>query len=393
MKPLAILGSALALVVLATPGRAEVVRQPAPGERVAAYDWLAAHLPRYRELAAKAWPGPLPAVKKLSPGDAYPGTAPLAQILRDLGDLPEGAAPPADGTYGGPLVEAVKKFQERHGLTPDGFVGPATLAALNHPYASRLGEIEKALTWLETIRVPAEDSVVIVNIPSFQLYAWASADRGKKATLTMPVVVGKAAKSRTPVLGGEISYLVFRPYWYVPRSIIVKEMLPAYAKNPAYFDGHQLELTASNDDGKPGLPATPENVALLRAGKLGVRQKPGPRNSLGKVKFIFPNPESVYLHDTPAKSLFARDRRDFSHGCVRVADPPALAAFLLRNTPGWDAAAITAAMEAERPKVVPLKPRVPVWLLYSTVFGSPDGRIAFFDDVYRKGGPEGGPER
>ena len=117
-------------------------------------------------------------------------------------------------------------------------------------------------------------------------------------------------------------------------------MLPAYAKNPAYFESHELELTATNDDTKPGRATTPENVELLRAGKLGVRQKPGPRNSLGKVKFIFPNSESVYLHDTPAKSLFERDRRDFSHGCVRVSDPPALAAFLLRNTPGWDAAAI-----------------------------------------------------
>ena len=393
MKPFAILGSAIALVALATPGRPAAGRQPEPGERVAQYDWLAAHLARYRALAAKRWPGPLPTVKKVSPGDAYPGTAALAEILRDLGDLQEDAGVHADGTYGGPLIDAVKEFQERHGLTPDGVVGPATLAALNHPYASRLEEIEKALKWLETIRVPVEDSVVIVNIPSFQLYAWAAADRGKKATLTMPVVVGKAAKSRTPVLGGEISYLVFRPYWYVPRSIIVKEMVPAYAKDPAYFDDRQLELTASSDDGKPGLPATPENVELLRAGKLGVRQRPGPRNSLGKVKFIFPNPESVYLHDTPAKALFARDRRDFSHGCVRVADPPALAAFLLRNAPGWDAQAITAAMEAERPKVVSLRPRVPVWLLYSTVFGSADGRIAFFDDVYRKRGPEGGPER
>ena len=393
MKPFAILGSAIALVALATPGRPAAGRQPEPGERVAQYDWLAAHLARYRALAAKRWPGPLPTVKKVSPGDAYPGTAALAEILRDLGDLQEDAGVHADGTYGGPLIDAVKEFQERHGLTPDGVVGPATLAALNHPYASRLEEIEKALKWLETIRVPVEDSVVIVNIPSFQLYAWAAADRGKKATLTMPVVVGKAARSRTPVLGGEISYLVFRPYWYVPRSIIVKEMVPAYAKDPAYFDDRQLELTASSDDGKPGLPATPENVELLRAGKLGVRQRPGPRNSLGKVKFIFPNPESVYLHDTPAKALFARDRRDFSHGCVRVADPPALAAFLLRNAPGWDAQAITAAMEAERPKVVSLRPRVPVWLLYSTVFGSADGRIAFFDDVYRKRGPEGGPER
>ena len=349
---------------------------------------------RYRALAAKAWPGPLPAVKKkLSPGDAYAGAAALAEILRDVGDLPADAAVPAEGTYGGALVDAVKKFQFRHGLTPDGVVGAGTIAALNHPYTERLEEIEESLKWLETIPVPDSESLVVVNIPSFQLYAWAAADRGKKASLTMPVVVGKAAKSRTPILGGEISYLVFRPYWYVPRSIIVKEMLPAYAKNPAYFESHQLELTATNDDGKPGVPTTPENVALLRAGKLGVRQKPGPRNSLGKVKFIFPNSESVYLHDTPAKSLFERDRRDFSHGCVRVSDPPTLAAFLLRSTPGWDAAAIATAMEAERPQNVLLKPRVPVWLLYTTAIASADGRLAFYEDVYRRGAPAGGPER
>jgi murein L,D-transpeptidase YcbB/YkuD len=331
--------------------------------------------------------------KKLSPGDAYPGAAALAAILRDLGDLPGDATVPGDGTYSGALVDAMKRFQPRHGLTPDGVVGAATLAALNVPYAKRLAEIEDSLKWLATIAVPTSDALVVVNIPSFQLYAWTAADRGKKPSLTMPVVVGKAAKSHTPVLGGEISYLVFRPYWYVPRSIVVKEMLPSYAKNPAYFESHQLELTATNDDTKPGVPTTPENVELLRAGKLGVRQKPGPRNSLGKVKFIFPNSESVYLHDTPSKSLFQRDRRDFSHGCVRVSDPPALAAFLLRSTPGWDAAAISAAMEAERPQNVSLRPRVPVWLVYTTAIASPDGRLGFYEDVYKKGAPEGGPAR
>ncbi|MDD1633497.1 MAG: L,D-transpeptidase family protein, partial [Methylococcaceae bacterium] len=224
-------------------------------------------------------------------------------------------------------------------------------------------------------------------------FAWTIADRGKKVSLTMPVVVGKAATSRTPILGGEISHLVFRPYWYVPRSIIVREMLPAYAKDSAYFDKHELELTATNDDTRPGVPTTPENVELLRAGKLGVRQRPGPRNSLGRVKFIFPNSESVYLHDTPARSLFERDRRDVSHGCVRVSDPPALAEFLLRSTPGWESAKIAAAMDAERPQTVVLKPRVPVWLLYTTATASPDGRVAFFEDVYRRGAPAGGPGR
>ena len=389
MRRLTFVFSTLALCAIPTIARAQA---PLP-KRVAVYDSLAAHLPRYQALAKKKWPGPLPTVKKVSPGDAYPGAAPLAEILRDVGDLPEGAAVPADGTYGGALVEAVKKFQYRHGLTPDGVIGPSTITALNHPYAERLEEIEESLKWLETIPVPDTESIVIVNIPAFQLYAWKREDAGKKATLSMRVVVGKAARSRTPILAAEISYLVFRPYWYVPRSIVVKEMLPAYRKDPAYFDKHDLELTATGDDSKPGLPATPENVELLRAGKLGVRQKPGPRNALGRVKFIFPNGDSVYLHDTPAKSFFERDRRDFSHGCVRVSDPPALAAFLLRNTSGWDATAIAQAMDAERPQVVDLKPKVPVWLLYTTAAASTDGTLAFYEDVYRTGAPEGGPGR
>jgi murein L,D-transpeptidase YcbB/YkuD len=389
MRRLTFVFSALALCACAPSAQAQA---PLP-TRVAPHGWLAAHLPRYRELATKPWPGPLPAVKKLSPGDSYAGATALAAILRDLGDLPASASVPADGTYGGALVEAVKKFQGRHGLTSDGVIGAGTIVALNHPYAERLEEIEESLKWLETIPVPETESLVVVNIPAFHLYAWTAADRGKKATLSMPVVVGKAATSRTPILGGEIAHLVFRPYWYVPRSIIVKEMLPAYAKNPAYFESHELELTATNDDEKPGTATTPENVDLLRAGKLGVRQKPGPRNSLGRVKFIFPNSDSVYLHDTPAKSLFARDRRDFSHGCVRVSDPPALAAFLLRNTPGWDAAAIAAAMEAERPKIALLKPRVPVWLIYTTAIAGADGTLGFYENVYKKGAPEGGPQR
>ena len=389
MRRLTFVFSTLALCALPTIARAQA---PLP-KRVA----VTTRSPRTSR-ATRLWPrrsGPdlSPPSRRSRRATPTPASAALAEILRDVGDLPEGAAVPADGTYGGALVDAVKKFQRRHGLTPDGVIGPSTITALNHPYAERLEEIEESLKWLETIPVPDTESIVIVNIPAFQLYAWKAADAGKKATLTMPVVVGKAARSQTPILAAEISYLVFRPYWYVPRSIVVKEMLPAYRKDPAYFDKHELELTATSDDAKPGLPATPENVELLRAGTLGVRQKPGPRNALGRVKFIFPNDDSVYLHDTPAKSFFERDRRDFSHGCVRVSDPPALAAFLLRSTPGWDAAAIAAAMDAERPQVVYLKPNVPVWLLYTTAAASADGTLAFYEDVYRTGAPEGGPGR
>ena len=388
MRRLTFVFSALALCAFAG-ARA----QSPPAAHVAPYDWLAAHLPRYKELASKPWPGPLPAVKKLSPNEPYPGAAALAAILRDLGDLPGNAAMPPSNTYGGNLVDAVKRFQSRHGLKADGVIGPSTITVLNHPYKERLDEIEDSLKWLATIPVPDSESIVIVNIPAFQLYAWKAADRGKKATLTMPVVVGRAARSKTPILAAEIEYLVFRPYWYVPRGIVVKEMLPAYGRDAAYFEKHDLEFTATSDDAKPGLPTTPENVELVRAGTLGVRQRPGPRNSLGLVKFIFPNASSVYLHDTPAKSFFGLERRDFSHGCVRVSNPPALAEFLLRNTSGWDAAAIAAAMNAERPQIVDLKPHVPVWLLYTTAAAGADGTLGFYENVYRMDAPEGGLTR
>lgn len=377
------------LDVLALCAAGALAENPAP-ERVPPYAWLEAHLPRYRELAAKPWPGPLPAVRKLSPGEAYPGAPALAAILTDLGDLPPGSAPAGD-CYEGALVDGVKRFQGRHGLTPDGVVGPGTLAALNHPYRQRLAEIEKSLAWLAGLEAPAGEKLVIVNIAAFHLSAWRGGAHDRKAALSMRVVVGRAATSATPALGGEIATLVFRPYWYVPRRIVLQEMLPAYEKDPAYLARHELELCASNDDAAPAVAVTPDAIEKLRAGTLGVRQKPGPRNALGRVKFIFPNTESITLHDTPAKSLFVRDRRDFSHGCVRVHDPAALAEFLLEGMPGWDRPAIEKAMDGARTRVVPLEPRVPVWLLYATAIANPDGTLTFYEDVYGKGAPEGGP--
>jgi len=381
-------GAVLVISLLPASSRAQ-----APQAHVAPYDWLAAHLPRYRELAAKPWPGPLPPVKKLSPGDAYPGIPALAQILRDLGDLPSDAVAPQDGTYSGALLPAVKAFQSRHGLTSDGIIGTSTLSALNQPYSRRLQQIEDSLEWLGTIVPPESDSIIIVNIPAFRLLAWSREDRGKKATLSMPVVVGRAAASTTPILAEELEHLVFRPYWYVPRGITTREMLPKLAKDPAYLDKQDIELTASGDDNAPALPATPENIERVRAGSLSLRQRPGPGNALGRVKFIFPNSESVYLHDTPAKSGFTKDRRDFSHGCVRVSDPAALAAFVLRNTPGWDRARIDKAMDAERPEVVHVSPVIPVWLVYSTAVAGADGTLGFYENVYSRDAPAGGVQR
>ncbi|HTS03442.1 MAG TPA: peptidoglycan-binding protein [Thermoanaerobaculia bacterium] len=208
MRRLAFVFSAFTLSAGALPAPAQA---PA-SDRVAPYDWLSAHLPRYRELAARPWPGPLPPVKKkLSPGDAYPGAAALAAILRDLGDLPEGAAVPADGTYGGALVDAVKAFQDRHGLKPDGVVGAGTFSALDVPYAKRLEEIEASLTWLGTIRVPQTESLVVVNIPSFRLYAWTSSRTPSPSTCTTRPrsrsSKGTAAISRTGACASRIRRL------------------------------------------------------------------------------------------------------------------------------------------------------------------------------------------
>jgi len=232
-----------------------------------------------------------------------------------------------------------------------------------------------------------------VNIPAFQLHAWSREDRGKKATLSMPVVVGRAARSSTPILVEEMEHVIFRPYWYVPRGITMNEMMPKLAKDPAYLDKQDIELTASGDDNAPGLPATPENIAKVRAGSLSLRQKPGPGNALGRVKFIFPNSESVYLHDTPAQSGFTKDRRDFSHGCVRVSNPAALAEFVLRNVPGWDRARIDKAMAAERPEVAKLPVVIPVWLVYSTAVAGADGTLGFYDNIYSRDAPAGGKQR
>ena len=273
-------------------------------------------------------------------------------------------------------------------------IGPGTLVALNHPYAERLEEIEESLKWLETIPVPEADSLVVVNIPSFQLYAWTAADRGKKASLTMPVVVGKAATSRTPILGGEISHLVFRPYWYVPRSIVVKEMLPAYEKNPAYFESHQLELTATNDDSKPGVPddarerrAAPRREAR-RPPEAGAAQlaREGEVH-LPELRVGLPSRHAgeVALRARPAR-LLARLRARLRPAHARRVPPE-------DRRRGGTAAAIAAAMEAERPKVVLLKPRVPVWLIYTTAIASADGRLAFFEDVYRRAPPQAVRER
>jgi murein L,D-transpeptidase YcbB/YkuD len=184
------------------------------------------------------------------------------------------------------------------------------------------------------------------------------------------------------VFAEEMKYLIFRPYWNVPTSILRKEMLPRLRKDPGYLERNDLEMVqGQRDDAQPVAP-TPANIDLLAKGQLRVRQRPGPRNSLGLVKFIFPNDDNVYLHSTPAQELFNRTRRDFSHGCVRVEKPVDLAEWALRDVSGWDRARIVAAMDRGSPLQVNLARPIPVLMFYTTAIVLQDGTPQFFEDVY-----------
>jgi murein L,D-transpeptidase YcbB/YkuD len=200
----------------------------------------------------------------------------------------------------------------------------------------------------------------------------------------MGVIVGRALKTQTPVLVEEMRHVVFRPYWNVPRSILRNEILPKVARDASYLARHDMDIVrGAGDDAQP-VAATPQNIELLRQGALRLRQRPGPHNSLGLVKFAFPNNENVYMHGTPAPELFARTRRDFSHGCIRLEDPVSMAAWVLGDQPSWTRERIVSAMSGARPVRVDLATPIQVVLFYTTAAVGPgDGTVRFADDIYR----------
>lgn len=371
------------LAAAARSGRvAELAKELAPG--LVQYRELRDALARYRRIATDMPHAPLAAASlPLRPGDAFAGAQALRDRLAALGDLPAGAQASAAAGYDAALAAGVARFQARHGLAADGVLGKATLAALNVPIAQRIVQIGFGLERLRWLPPPGGGRIVAINIPMFRLWAWDDVTRDAHPALAIDVIVGRALKSQTPVFADQMRYLVFRPYWNVPRSITRNETLPAIARDPGYLAKNRMEIVQGESDAARVLPATPESVALLRDGAARVRQRPGPDNSLGLVKFIFPNDANIYLHGTPAQSLFGRSRRDFSHGCVRVADPVALAAWLLHDQPQWTRERIVAAMEASASQRVNLKQPVPVLLYYVTAMVSPeDGSLHFADDIY-----------
>jgi murein L,D-transpeptidase YcbB/YkuD len=356
--------------------------------RYAGYTALVAALARYRRLAAdSALRLPDLPARTVRPGEALGAADALRRYLTALGDYraEEGrAAPAADRRYDAVLAAAVAAFQRRHALEPDSVIGPATIRQLRVPLAQRVRQIELTLErwrWLPDNPPPR---YAVVNIPAFRLVVFEHDSTAEHPTLAMSAIVGQAAgKHGTPIFTEVMEEVVFRPYWDVPLSIARKELVPRFRREPGYFATDSFEIVGRGDGDDTPRPPTSRNLDRVEAGELRLRQRPGRANALGRVKFVFPNSHTVYLHDTPLPELFARSRRDFSHGCIRIADPLALAALVLRGQDGWGPAAIDAATRGDSTIHVRIAEPVAVYIVYATAAAGADGIVSFFPDLYR----------
>jgi len=366
----------------------EVVRDLEP--QFLQYRNLKSALAHYRVLAARTdLPEvPVPA-KSVRTGETFEGATALRRRLAAIGYLPayDTRWPRgADSTfYDEGTAEAIKKFQERRGLDPDGVLGPTTVTSINVSYSRRVRQLELAMERIRWLPAFQSGPFVIVNIPSFQLYAFDTLRSTGIPDMSMNVVVGKdQVGRRTPIFERDMRYLVFRPYWVITRNILRNEILPAVRRNPGYLKKNSMEIYSGSGDSGPTLPTTSANLARVSRGELGIRERPGPKNSLGLAKFIFPNDDNVYMHGTPATQLFSRSRRDFSHGCIRLEDPPKMAVWVLRDPVKWPLKEVQTAMnEGKDSRRVSLTKPLPVVIYYSTAVAYPDGLVGFFDDIYR----------
>lgn len=322
---------------------------------------------------------PLAAGTKLTAGMPYPAAAALRQRLTLLGDMPAGPDHAAGAVYDDALAAGVRRFQLRHGLLQDGVLGKATMAALSVPLAQRIRQLELTLERMRWMPALPRGPVVVINVPSFRLWALDTSLGADTPPLEMRVIVGAAAATPTPLFIGRMRHLEFNPAWNVPSSITLQEFLPKLARDRNYLVKQDMELVGMDGRVVADGPAT---LRGLRSGALRLRQRPGPKNPLGAVKFAMPNPMSIYLHGTPANQLFARQRRDFSHGCIRLERPAELAAFVLRGQEAWDQAAILEAMAPGPTTVVKLDTPVPVILLYATAMVDRQGQVIFLQDIY-----------
>lgn len=321
------------------------------------YKALKDQLAKYLAIAKQ---GELPKVnpvkKPLKKGSSSPEIISIKKILFATGDL---TTIDTSTTFSDTLELAVKKFQERFGYTPTGVISDSLIKQMNVPAKTRVQQILMNMDRMRWLAADPKGNLIVVNIPEFVLHIY---ENGQE-TMNMNVVVGKEGHN-TMMFNGELNQVVFSPYWNIPQSIVSKEILPAMERNPNYLAKENMEITGNED----GLPV--------------IRQKPGTGNALGKVKFLFPNSFNIYFHDTPSKSLFNKDKRAYSHGCIRLQDPEKMANYVLRNQPEWTPEKISEAMNSGDEKFVKVKKPIPVIITYYTAWVDEKGRINFRDDIY-----------
>jgi murein L,D-transpeptidase YcbB/YkuD len=340
-----------------------------------------AALKTYLDLAEKDRGESLPMPSKpLKPGDSYAGAARLAQFLALVRDIPV-EEQHDNGFYGSDLANGVKHFQQRHGLEPNGLLDAGTVKEINTPLNQRVMQLELTMERLRWLPHEFERPPVVVNIPEFRLRA---TDEQFHWVLSMGVVVGKAYGHQTPVFSSEIRSVIFRPYWSVPYSITRAEMLPHVKKDARYLADNDYQIVTSAGDVVSDGLVNAEIEKQLRSGTLQIRQKPGAKDSLGKIKFNIPSSYDVYLHDTPARTLFSKSRRDFSHGCIRVEKPAELAEWAMRDMLEWTEERIEDSMNGDKTFEVKLKHPIPVLILYGTAVVMEDGEVHFLPDIYKQ---------
>lgn len=289
-------------------------------------------------------------------GESSPVVPLVRQRLLVFGDL---TANDSSSMVDSTLFYAIKSFQKRMGLATDGAIGNNMINELNVPVSKRIQQIFINLERMRWMPADGNDDQIYVNIPEFKMYVYENG----KLNFTMNVIVGKTATS-TVIFTGDLKFIVFSPYWNVPPSIVQKEIIPGMQRDSNYIAKHNMEITSTAN----GIPS--------------VRQKPGGDNSLGHVKFLFPNSFDIYLHDTPNHDLFSAASRSFSHGCIRLSEPKKLAQFLLRNDTSWTDYRIDTSMNSQKEIWVTLNKTVPVFITYFTAWVDTDGKLNFRKDIY-----------
>jgi murein L,D-transpeptidase YcbB/YkuD len=340
------------------------------------YGLLKSYLVKYRNIEKlNLWDTIIADRKVYKKGDS---SIVLIKIKKRLYLLNDFKGDTASKKFDDSLVVAVKKYEHRYGLKEDGAIGPILMKELNRNIKYRIEQILVNMERARWVPVKLNGDYLVVNIPEFKLHVFQS----DTLAWDCNVVVG-SKNTKTIIFNGNLSYIIFSPYWNVPRSIIGNEIIPACRRNTSYIDKHKMEIL-----GASGKIIDAKKVDWKKYNQTNfpyeIRQTPGPWNSLGKVKFLFPNNYSIYLHDTPSKYLFNENSRAFSHGCIRLGDPQKLAEWLLRsNTLNWNTEKIVEAMNDYKELKVTLEKPIPVFIAYFTCWVDRDGYINFRDDVYQ----------